>query len=315
MQKILALLLLLSGSLSAQLVKPEVAFVLPEKDLIPEGMAYDPEGKSFFVGSIHKRKIVKIAADGTVRNFVSDSDKLEQVLGMTTDGRGMLWVCNNTPGYDSTRRISNVNVYRLKDGSLFRQFQVTDDRKHLFNDLCVAKNGDVYISDSDAGMIWLIRNGGNDIEAFTKPGSVPWANGIVALPDGKRILVCTGSGLGIASVDLESRKIEAFQTDRYLVLGMDGMYLYKNQLIGIQNTTFPESILRMTMDESASRVEKINMLAYDLPQFEIPTTGAVAGDYFYFIANSQVLQVIGSKGKLKNPDQLKEVIIMKIKLN
>jgi streptogramin lyase len=313
MYKLLGLLLL-SGSLSAQIAKPEVAFILAEKDFIPEGIVYDPSDKVFYLGSIHKQKIVKIAADGSVKDFVPPNDKLEQVLGMVVDSKGMLWACNNSPERDSTRKIANVNVYRIKDGSLFRQFQVTDNLRHLFNDLCIAKNGDIYISDTNAGMIWRVRNGETNIEAFTKPGSVPWANGLVALPDGKRILVCSGSGMGIVSIDLDTRKVEAFPTERYLILGMDGMYLYKNQLIGVQNTTFPEAILRMTMDSAMNRVEKVAMLAVDQPQFEIPTTGAVVENHFYFIANSQLWQIAGA-GKLKNPEQLKEVVIMKIKLD
>ena len=35
------------------------AFVLEEKGLITEGIAFDPEEKAFYVGSVHKRKIVR----------------------------------------------------------------------------------------------------------------------------------------------------------------------------------------------------------------------------------------------------------------
>lgn len=314
MRKILGLLVLLSGNLSAQL-KPEIAFIIPEKDLIPEGITYDPAGKTFYVGSIQKQKIVKISADGSVKDFVAPNDHLLQLVGMTVDNKGMLWACNNSPEHDSVNRKSNVNVYRLKDGSLFRQFQISDNSKHLFNDLVIAQNGDVYVTDSDAGMLWRIRNGGTDIEALTKPGSLPWANGLVIHPDQKRLLVCTGSGMGIASVELESKKIEAFPVRKYLILGMDGMYLYKNHLIGVQNTTFPEGILKMSMDSTANRIDNVSLIAYNHPEMDIPTTGVVVGDYFYFIANSQLHQIQGSGGIIKHPEQLKDVVILKIKLN
>lgn len=314
MKKILVLFLLLPGILSAQ-VKPEVAFTIPQKDLIPEGITYDPVEKAFYVGSIQQRKIVKISADGSVKDFVSPNDKLLQLVGMTVDGKGMLWACNNSPEHDTVNRASNINVYRLKDGTLFRQFQISDKARHLFNDLCFTSNGDLYITDSDAGMLWRIKSGGNDIEAFTKPGSLPWANGIVVMPDNKRVLVCTGSGMGIAAVDLETKKIAPFPVHKYLILGMDGMYLYRNQLIGVQNTTFPEGILRMTMDDTLTRVDQVSLLASDESQMDIPTTGVVVGDYFYFIANSQLHQIQGSGGKIKHPEQLKDVVVMKIKLN
>ena len=39
------------------------------------------------------------------------------------------------------------------------------------------------------------------------------------------------------------------------------------------------------------------------------------GDEFYFIANSQLFQLIGNQGKIKNPEKLKETTILKIRLN
>ena len=38
----------------------ELAFMLSETDLIPEGIAYDPLDKVFFLSSLHKRKIVRV---------------------------------------------------------------------------------------------------------------------------------------------------------------------------------------------------------------------------------------------------------------
>lgn len=40
--------------------KVEIAFRISEKDLIPEGIAYDPATASFFVSSIFKNKIIRI---------------------------------------------------------------------------------------------------------------------------------------------------------------------------------------------------------------------------------------------------------------
>src|SRR5207244_1229705 len=37
-------------------VRSVVAFSLPERDLLTEGIAYDPHAKAFFVGSVHHRK-------------------------------------------------------------------------------------------------------------------------------------------------------------------------------------------------------------------------------------------------------------------
>ncbi len=66
-----------------------VAFLLPETDLIPEGIAYDPSEKTFYLGSTYKRKIIKISPDGQATDFKrAGEDNLWEVLGMKVDGRG-----------------------------------------------------------------------------------------------------------------------------------------------------------------------------------------------------------------------------------
>src|ERR1700690_2727278 len=42
------------------------AFVTTEKDLIPEGLAYDPANDSFYLSSLNRRKIVKIPRQGKI---------------------------------------------------------------------------------------------------------------------------------------------------------------------------------------------------------------------------------------------------------
>src|ERR1700722_3213765 len=52
-------------------VHTAVAYTLRERDLAPEGIAYDPVDKSFYVSSISKHKIVRLAPDGSVTDFKS----------------------------------------------------------------------------------------------------------------------------------------------------------------------------------------------------------------------------------------------------
>jgi sugar lactone lactonase YvrE len=46
-----------------------VAFRLDDPKLIPEGIAWDPKGERFFVGSVAQRKIVVADANGETRDF------------------------------------------------------------------------------------------------------------------------------------------------------------------------------------------------------------------------------------------------------
>ncbi len=310
----LLFLIFLSHILVAQ-KKAETAFVIAEKDLIPEGIAYDPAEKAFYVSSIYKKKIVKISPQGKTSDFITThADEIEQVLGMKVDARGLLWACNNTPEHDTINRVSNVHVYDLHTKKMVKRFKLVDDNRHLFNDLYITKAGDVFVTDTQAGMLWVVRKDSKSLEEFTKPGSLAFANGITTTPDEKFLLVSTGSGLGIARVDITSKAISSLRNDRYMVMGYDGLYVYNNTLIGVQNTFFPESIHKLTLTPADDAVDKIEYLCDQDPIFDSPTTGAIADGYFYFIANSQLLQLIGNGDKLKQTEKLNDPVILKIKL-
>jgi DNA-binding beta-propeller fold protein YncE len=315
MKKVFLLLLLFSAELSLAQQKPQTAFIVKEKDLIPEGIAFDPASGNFYLSSIQKRKIVVINKKGEASDFVrTDQDGILSVLGMKVDAQGRLWACNNTPESDTVSKESNVHVYE-STGKLSKVYILRDGKKHLFNDVHFLSNGDTYVTDSEGGSVYVIKKGSDQVEEFIPLQSLVYPNGIAATPDEKKLFVVTGSGLGIVSIDLETKKIASVGHPRFMLSGFDGLYLYKNTLIGIQNNIFPEAVIRLYLSADYSGISKMEFIASNEPQFDTPTTGVIRGDYLYFIANSQLFQIIGNRGRIKNQQELNETIIMKIKLN
>jgi WD40 repeat protein len=295
--------------------KAEVAFTVKEKGLIPEGIAYDPVAKDFYLSSIHKRKVVRVSPKGEVTDFVtSGSYGMLQSLGMKVSDDGMLWVCNNSAEEDSIK-IANVHVLDLKTGKLVRKISLSDGKPHLFNDLVFHPDGFAYVSDSDAGSVHRINRKTLVLEEFVSIRAGSYPNGIALSPDEKKLVVSTGSGMGIVSIDLASKEIKSIAHEKFFILGADGLYRYKNALIGVQNVTYPEAVLRYNVSEDFSSIQSITTLVSHHPDFDSPTTGVIVGDYFYVIANSQLIQIVGNKGKLKRPDQLKDVVVLRIKLD
>jgi len=305
-----------AGLVGAQ-SKPEIAFTIPERDLIPEGITYDPIGKNFYLGSIHKKKILKITSRGQVSEFASAPRvDLHEVLGMKVDAdKRKLWVCSNTPEHDSTNFISSIHVFDLTTNTLIKKYQINGKQRHLFNDLVIASNGDVYITDSELGSVHVIKKDSDTIEEFLKPKAVAYPNGIALTPDEKKLMVSTGSGLGIVSIDLQSKAITPIRHAKYLLIGIDGMYRKGNSLIVVQNNTFPESVLRMDCSADFTKIEKVSFVAVNHPAIDLPTTGVIVDNYIYFIANSQLLQIVGNKGVIKDPSTLKDVVIMRAKID
>src|SRR5215470_13599810 len=72
-----------------------VAFRLEDPKLIPEGIAYDPKGDRFFLGSIAQHKIIVTDKEGNARDFSRPADKLDAVLGLTVDAPLLCGVSTN----------------------------------------------------------------------------------------------------------------------------------------------------------------------------------------------------------------------------
>ncbi|HYG04439.1 MAG TPA: SMP-30/gluconolactonase/LRE family protein [Chryseosolibacter sp.] len=312
--QLLAFLILCICIPSFSQLTPTVAFKLPEKELIPEGITYDPSSKRFFVGSIFKQKIIQVTEQGVASDFISTNrDSIGEVLGMKVYN-GKLWSCNNSPSHDTTRKISSVHVFDLHTGKLHKRYHLNDGKKHLFNDLVFSAEGDVYVTDSDGGGIYVIDHNHDKLEPFIDNGKLRYPNGIVLSKDNQKVIVSTGSGLGIVQIDRITKEIKSIPHPKFFIIGIDGMYRHHDQLIGIQNVVFPESIVRYSLNTDETEFQKMDLLVADDARFDSPTTGVIVGDYFYFIANSQLSQLVGNNGNLRNPETLNETVILKIPL-
>ncbi len=82
----------------AEAVPRSVAFRLEEKDLVPEGIAYDARTRQFFLSSINKGKVVAVSATGEATDFAGPRrDGLMETLGMKVDEKARrLWVLSKT---------------------------------------------------------------------------------------------------------------------------------------------------------------------------------------------------------------------------
>ena len=121
----------------------QVAFQLDERDLVPEGIAYDPVGGDLYLGSIRKSKILRLSSGGEVETFVpSGMGGLSGVLGLRVDPqRRILWAASfqgaSVEGFDpATPGETGAYAFSLDDGSLLQSHVIEMmDENHLFNDM------------------------------------------------------------------------------------------------------------------------------------------------------------------------------------
>jgi hypothetical protein len=292
-----------------------VAFTIPEKDLLPEGIAYDPGEDCFYLGSLWKAKILKIDRQGHVREFAAEKqDGLRSVGGMKVDAaRRILWVASflSPPWTKIGSRESGwsaVFKYDLATGQLVKKYELDDpEGGHLFNDLTVTRGGDVFVTDSLRGEIYVLFHQRDSLELFFRSEEFMYTNGIAIADDDRRLYVAS-PGNGVFLIDLPSRQCRPVSHPENMTLSaIDGLYFYHNSLIGIQPRF--NRISRYHLNKKGDGVERLEIIEARNPLFDFPTTGSIAGRAFYYIANSQAYS-FNQDGTLYPLDKLKDVVIL-----
>src|SRR4029434_4148279 len=118
-----------------------------EKDLVPEGLAWDVKREVFYLSSLHHRKIVQINQQGHASDFLQPQrEPFLPVLGIRLDPNdGTVW--GNT--WEEKPGVSRSQLLHVDgDGKVLARFALEDSAQHGFNDLVVRKAGDIFTTDS-----------------------------------------------------------------------------------------------------------------------------------------------------------------------
>ena len=301
----------------AKIINSELAFEIPEKDIIPEGITYNPVTKEFFVGSLFKSKIVKIDADKNVSDFIKTGQyDFLSVLGMNADPeRNILWA-NSCYGYLKesipAEKLGMAGIYKLNltDGTLIKHYTLLQEENHFLNDLAINNNGDVFITDSHVPAVYKIDSKTDELNKMVDLPFNSYPNGITISDNDKKLFIATS--FGIYMFDFNSKEILLVPlAENQVYASCDGLYYYKNSLIGVQS--FTNRVTRFYLNENQNRITHQQILESNNPLFETPTTGVIVDNKLYLIANAQLTKV-DDKGKIAPLDELNTTKIIAIKI-
>lgn len=290
-------------------VRSRVAYTLGERDLVPEGIAWDPVGQAFYLSSIAKRKIVRLDRDGSVHTFKpAGVDGLGSVLGLKVDAkRRILWAVNNAPAGEKGGGRAAVYQYDLRTGALRFRHALPDGGGELLNDVAIAGDGHAYATDSNKGGVYRISPSREGLQLVVPAGAIREPNGLAVAPDDRWLFVA--HGLGVDRIDLRTGERIALQVPAgRSIASLDGMYFHRGALVGIQNGLHSGRVLRMPLDDTFATVRAVEVLETYNPLFETPTTGTFVDDTFYFIGNSQ-LRRLGPGNRTPPAETMQEVRI------
>ena len=298
----LCILILLSVSCNTGKDNSTIAFSLEEKDLIPEGITFDPVIGQFFVSSIAKEKIVPIAKQGVISDFITTGkDSLMETLGMKVDATARrLWVLSNKT--IEKKGYSSVHIYNIDEKAFIKKFTIQDTVPGLFNDLALTSKGDAYITDSNSGKIFHVDAGLNELSVFTGPDNLlRWVNGIVISPDDQIIYAAAGSQ--ISTININTKLIRPIiDNDSTGTAGIDGLVFHKGALIGIVNEKKSESdmaVIMYRLGPDKLSIKERKLIDKGNPLFNIPTTCTMAGDDLYVLGNTSLRFYFQDKENVK----------------
>lgn len=283
-------------------------YSLPGNEVFPEGVAYDPATKMFYVGS---------TTDGTI--FRGDLETGERTVFAEGGAHGRTAVTGLRVDadrlYAAGRRTGRVFVYDLLSGDLLGRFaNGLNERETLINDIAVTPDGAAYVTDSFSPSLYRIGPEAlrstptpdmdvdlEQLEVFIDfTGTVFGyeegfnANGIVATPDGAYLLIVSFNSGRLFRVEIATKTVTEVDLGSARLDGGDGMALHGRDLYVVQDNQAAIVRVAMTEDVASGRIsEEITD-----PAFDFPTTMALIGDGTALVVNSQLDMPSGSQPDL-----------------
>lgn len=294
--------------------RAQVAFEVPDQSFIAEAVTYDPVTKTFYAGSIRKGKIVSINRENKVQDFATG---LWCVLGMSVDAkRRILWAAaeasEDAIGFNpEDKNRSGLYKFDLQTGKLVARYVIPDNTKqHVLGDVIVNQNGDAFATDSITPAIYRIRNGADRLEVFAGPEAFRSPQGLALSADEKTLFVAdyVRGIFAFSLADGTYRRLES-PPDK-TVVGIDGLYRYKNDLIATQNGVEPNRVIRLALSPDQTSITDVVVLEANHAKMDEPTLGVVVDDSLYFVANSQYGKFLENREATLLPP-----VILKLPLN
>ena len=212
----------------------------------PEGIAYQPRTRSFFVS---------ITADGAIYRGTLGSDTVAPFIPGAAGQSGVGIKVRGNSLYVAGGMTGTITVYDLSTKQAIATFQT--GAGGFLNDLVVTRDGDVWVTDSFRPTLWhvtgkQVRAGSGTPQAIdvsaafgTTPGEFH-ANGIVALNSHRFVVVDTTTGM-LQRIDVRHGAATIRAVTGITVPGGDGMIRDRGRLVVVQGGAPPQlSFVKLT---------------------------------------------------------------------
>jgi hypothetical protein len=155
------------------------------------------------------------------------------------------------------------------------------------SDIAVDGGGRVYASDPLSGALYAARPGATSLETLVGPGTLRSPQGIAVLP-GDRRLVVSDYRYGLVMVDIATGEVGRVATETIVLLdGIDGLWLHRDRLIGIQNGSRPMRIVELRLEGGGTGIGMAVNLEAAHSAWTEPLGGSISNGELVYVANGQ----------------------------
>jgi sugar lactone lactonase YvrE len=299
MKNYLILAVLLSGCLA---VKPTERIEFEALDLYPEGIAFDPAGQVYYVSSMRTGTIGRVDLNGKYSVFFSEEGlKSSYGLKVHPDGKQLL-ACISDANYskftspDTRKKMIRLISIDLTTGKKIHDIDLASlvPGKHFGNDMTFDKDGNIYMTDSYANVIYKINSDWKP-SVFAKHKMFETQgfglNGIVTHKDGFLLVANSNTGR-IYKVDLaDPSKVSKVGIEQYF-LGADGMILNDDNTLTVVVNGGNDKIYQLKTKDNWVTAELAGTTLI-VDRFTYPATATLRGNDMW-VMNAKTSELMDS---------------------
>ncbi|MEM7779025.1 MAG: hypothetical protein AAF697_01390 [Pseudomonadota bacterium] len=265
----------------------EVYQTVPAEAGLVEGLFASDEFGTLVASSVTGKSIhIFLAGEQEWTSIaIPGADDLSGIVGEPDDSMGWAASANIDGSQDAERGF--VGLMGLRTDFQNPILVPAPASALALSDVAIGPDSTVYASDPQGGGIYRKPLGAVEMEELVPPATFRSPQGLAVSADGASLYV-SDYRYGLAMVEIDSGTVTRMPVDvPVLVDGIDGLWLYGDQLIAIQNGSSPMRIIALQLSQDGGRITDLNVLEQAHSAWTEPLGGSIAGGYLYYVGTGQ----------------------------
>lgn len=280
---------------------PEVV-TFTQPNLYPEGVQYDAQNSRFLVGSQTAGTVGFVQDNGSYTPLSTDAALVSSIGMYLDDSRNRLLVAVSDPGYNqqrtsaaTLRKLARLVILNRDNGQLIRSVDLgglSSAPNHFANDVAVDTQGNAYVTDSFAPVIYKVDPQGVasiflENAQLGAPAGAFGLNGIVFHPDGYLLVAKSNEG-ALFKIPLSNPAALTRVTTSQNLQAADGLLLQNNTTLQVV-TNSQARVYRLTTTDGWANATTSGTFTTQ-PQYPTTLARREGADSYVLYSNLNALQ-------------------------